>query len=60
MQVEFSNEQFDLLKRVADLALTELKVEVRRTSNREYQEELKREKEQLKEIVVRLGEVVAS
>jgi hypothetical protein len=59
MQVELSNEQFGLLKRVADLALTELKVEVRRTSIREYHDELKREEEQLKEIVARLDEVVA-
>ena len=59
MQVELSNEQFQILKRVADFALTELNVEVRRTTVRDYQDSLKREQEELKKIVEVLGQAVA-
>ena len=56
MQIEVSKEEKALLREVAEDALKELKVEIRRTSTHEYRDRLKEREELLGEIVVRLSQ----
>jgi ribosome recycling factor len=56
MQLELTPEERDLLKRVIDQAAKEMKVEVRRTSTRDYHDELQKEEKMLFDLVKRLGE----
>jgi ribosome recycling factor len=56
MQLELTPEERDLLKRVIDQAAKEMKVEVRRTSTRDYHDELQKEEVMLFDLVKRLGE----
>ena len=54
MQLELTSEERDLLRRVIDQAAKELKVEVRRTSTREYHDDLQKEEQMLLHLLKRL------
>ncbi len=56
MQLDISTEEHKLLRDLAEEALRELKVEIRRTSTHEYQDRLKQREVLLKELVGRLAE----
>jgi hypothetical protein len=55
MQLELTPEERDLLKRVIDRAAKEMKVEVRRTSTRDYHDELQAEESQLAGLIEKLS-----
>ena len=54
MQLELTAEDRDTLERIVDRALTEMRVEVRRTSTPKYHDELEAEEERVKELLARI------
>lgn len=57
MQLELTGDERDLLKRMLDNAAKEIKAEVRRTSTREYHDDLQREEAMLIDLSKRLGDL---
>ncbi len=55
MQIDISTEEQKLLCDLAESALKELKVEIRRTSTHEYQDQLKEKEAQLLDLASRLA-----
>lgn len=54
MQLELSPEDRDLLERIVDRALSEMRVEVRRTSTPKYHDDLQAEQTRMKDLLDRI------
>lgn len=54
MQLELSSEEREVLERIVDHALSELRVEVRRTSTPGYHDELREEANRVQGLLERL------
>jgi hypothetical protein len=54
MQLEITAEDRDLLEKILERALAEMRVEVRRTSTPRYHDDLQAEGERLRQLVERL------
>lgn len=57
MQLELSAEDCALLERIADRALSEMRVEVRRTTTPQFHDELAKDEQRLKDLLVRIREL---
>jgi hypothetical protein len=54
MQLELSEEERTILERIVERALSEMRVEVRRTSTPKYHDELQADEERVKTLLERL------
>jgi hypothetical protein len=54
MQLEISTEDLAILEKIVESALSEMRVEVRRTSTPKYHDELRAEEERVKELLARI------
>lgn len=54
MQLELSSADRDVLERIVEQALTEMRVEVRRTTTPKFHDELQAAQEHLKELLARI------
>jgi hypothetical protein len=55
MQLEISSDERDLLRKITERALSEIRVEVRRTDTPSYHDELKAEEALLDALLARLS-----
>jgi len=60
MQLDLSTVDRDLLERIIAQALSDMRVEVRRTSTPQYHDELAKDEQRLKELLERIRGLTAS
>jgi hypothetical protein len=54
MQLELSSEERTILEKIVEQALSEMRVEVRRTTTPKYHDELRSEEERVKDLLARI------
>ena len=54
MQLELSPEDRAILERIVEVALSEMRVEVRRTSTRKYHDELQSDEDRVRQLLERI------
>ena len=54
MQLELSAEDLDILEQIVERALSEMRVEVRRTTTPKYHDDLLAEEERVKDLLARI------
>jgi hypothetical protein len=54
MQLELSSEERSVLERIVERALSEMRVEVRRTTTPKYHDEMRAEEERVRELLARI------